>query len=275
MEFLIINGEILRKEEANFTSFFWGRPLPLLRKMWFGYGGIPLFNENIQALLEQLKELGATAPDLLKNTRELFRITKRMLNKNKFYRSGWINFQLLITKTAVNYVVTCDAVEVFDFPLLSQGAMAHFSRTKKNSGAPFRQFSFVNQAIWMAEEAASSRGQFQNTFFLNENGAVCDAISANVYLMKDKTLITPAIETGCVEDTLRNPILTIAAELKFTVIQTENLSPDKVLEMDEIFTVGEERGIEWVLGMENKRFVKKTVLVFHRKLNEFLKEKTH
>jgi hypothetical protein len=39
--------------------------------------------------------------------------------------------------------------------------------------------------------------------------------------------------------------------------------------------VGEERGIEWVLGMENKRFVKKNVLIFHRKLNGFLKEKAH
>ncbi len=275
MEFLIVNGEILRKEEANLTSFLWDEPLLLSRKMWFGYGGIPLFRENLQVIWEQLKPVGAALPNLLKNSRELFRITKRMLNKNKFYRSGWIHFQLFITKTAVNFVITSNAVEEFEIPISLQGSLVHFSQIRKNSRAPFNQLSFTNQAIWMAEEVHIRNEQLHNSFFLNENDAVSDAVSANIYLIKNKTFITPALKTGCLEDVLRKHILKIASELKFSILETESLSAEEVFEMDEIFLAGEERGIEWVLGIGNKRFVKKTSIVVHRKLNEFLKGKVH
>ena len=46
MEYVIVNGEIIKKEEANFTSFFWNNPLIFTKEIWFGFGGIPLFAEN-------------------------------------------------------------------------------------------------------------------------------------------------------------------------------------------------------------------------------------
>ncbi len=275
MDFLIVNGEMLRKEDANFTPFLWGEPLLLSRKVWFGYGGIPMLKENVLVIREQIESLGATVPKLLKNNREFFRITKRMLNKNKFYRSGWIHVQLYITKAAVNFVITCNAVEEFEFPISLQGSLVHFSQIKKISRAPFNQFSFANRAIWMAEELHLRNEQLQNSFFLNENNAVCDAISANIYLIKNKMFITPALETGCLVDVLRKHILNIAAELNYSILEAEGLSAEEVFEMDEIFLAAEERGIEWILGIGNKRFVKKTSIVFHRKLNEFLKGKVH
>ncbi len=97
MKYVIVNGEILKKEETNVTSFFWNDPLVLAEKIWFGFGGIPLFEEKTEQIIQQLQNLGANIPDLFLNQREFFRRIKRMLNKNRFYRTGLINIQILIS----------------------------------------------------------------------------------------------------------------------------------------------------------------------------------
>ncbi len=78
MDFLIINGKVVSKNEANLTGFLWDEPFILTQKIWFGFGGIPLFNENIQLIEQQLETFKLSSPKLLKNKRELFRLVKRI-----------------------------------------------------------------------------------------------------------------------------------------------------------------------------------------------------
>ena len=66
MDFLIINGDIITEKEANHIPFFLDQAFILSQKMWFGFGGIPLLNENIQSLLRQLKTLNIEIPKFLK-----------------------------------------------------------------------------------------------------------------------------------------------------------------------------------------------------------------
>ncbi len=106
MEFIIYNSEIIQKEDANLTHLFWDDLIVLSQKIWFGFGGIPLFNKNIDFLCQQLKVFNIEIPDFLEKKRELFRISKRMLNKNKFFRSGLINIQLFIIDTKIDYVIS-------------------------------------------------------------------------------------------------------------------------------------------------------------------------
>jgi hypothetical protein len=41
--------------------------------------------------------------------------------------------------------------------------------------------------------------------------------------------------------------------------------------MNELFIAGEESGIQWILGVENKRFIHHYSEIIHEKLNDFLK----
>lgn len=273
MEFIIVNGEIIRKEEANLTSFFWDEPLHLSQKMWFGYGGIPLFTENLEIILRQIKLLKASVPDLFRNKRELFRLTKRMLNKNKFFRSGLLHFNFYIYSSDVKFVITSSAFGEFEFPISENGLLVRFSDFKKNSNNPFNRFNFVSEPFWKAERAENRKNIFQNSLFLNENDRICEAISANIFMIKNKLLITPALGTGCYEDNLRKVILEISEQLHFKISEMETILKDDIFQMNEIFLASEENGIEWILGVENKRFVHQSSKIIHSKINEFLKNK--
>ena len=273
MDFLIINGEIIRKEDANLMHLFLDEPFVLSQKIWFGFGGIPLFEQNLSFLHQQLEVFNIEIPNFLKNKRELFRISKRMLNKNKFYRSGLINIQLFINDTQIDYIISCIGYPEFDFPFSKRGLLVNFSELQKHSENPLNRHSFYNITNWKIMESQLRYSNFQNSIILNEEGMTCEGITSNIFMVKDNVLITPSLDSGCFEDTIRNPVLEATAKLQIKILELSNIKREHFIEMNEVFFASEELGIQWVLGVENKRFVHQITKQIHGKLNEILIEK--
>ena len=271
MDFIIINGEILKKPETGYLPFLWDESFVITQKFWFGFGGIPLFQENLKNIVLTLNTLNADIPDLLKNEHEMFRITKRILNKNKFYRSGIISCQVFIGRTETNTIISSLAFPEFDFPISKQGLIINFSEFEKYRGNPLNQFAFSNAANWNFAIARNRDTTFHNSIFVNERGIVCDCISANIFLIKGKTLYTPQTDTGCFTDSIRSHIINIAPKANLKVIESDSLKKEDIFKMNEIFLASEENGIQWVLGVGNKRFVHRYSIKIHEYLNDYLK----
>jgi branched-chain amino acid aminotransferase len=271
MNFIIINGEIIKKHETGFIPFLWDEPFVITQKFWFGFGGIPLFPDNLKTLKLTLKTLKADIPDLLNDDQELFRITKRMLNKNRFFRSGIITCQVYISQTETNTIISSFAFPDFEFPISKQGLILNFSEFEKYSGNPLNQFAFFNAPQWKFAVARNLDTAFNNSIFVNEKGFVCDCISANIFMIKGKLLYTPSIISGCFNDSLRSHILEIAPKANLKVSETDSFKKEDVIQMNEIFLASEENGIQWLLGIENKRFVHHYSVKIHELLNSFLR----
>lgn len=271
MDHIIVNGEIIKKQEIGFTPFCWDEPFVIKQKIWFGFGGIPLFYDNLENIKFVLNTLNSGIPDLLTDEKELFRLTKRMLNKNRFFRSGIITCQIFIG-TEINTIISSFAFPDFDFPISKQGLIINFSEFEKFSGNPLSQFDFYNTPQWKFADARIQETTFSNSIFLNEKGAVCDCISANIFMIKGKVLYSPSIETGCYVNTLRSHILEIAPKANLTVTETDEIKKEDILQMSEIFLASEEYGIQWILGVGNKRFVHHYSVKIHEQLNEYLKK---
>lgn len=274
MDFLIYNGEIVAKEEINLSKLLFENSFSLKQKIWYGFGGIPLFNENIRLIEKQAEVLKLPLPVFFSNKRELFRITKRMLNKNKFYRSGFIEIHLFWQKKNVETVITSSAFSFFDFPFLEEGVLITSSSQKKHSQNKLNQFSFYNEAIWETTLLELSDTYFKNAVLTNENGAVCECSFSNIFFLKEKKLITPSLNTGCCNDSLRSFIFESAKSQKLVPVESDSIQLSELHKMDEIFLASEQTGIQWVLGFETKRFLHRYSDSIHEKLNKILKEKT-
>lgn len=271
MDFIIINGEILKRPETGYLPFLWDESFVITQKFWFGFGGIPLFQENLKNIILTLNTLNADIPNLLKNEHEMFRITKRVLNKNKFYRSGIITCRIFIGRTETNTIITSLAFPVFDFSISKHGLIINFSEFEKYRGNPLNQFAFSNAANWNFANARNRDTAFHNSIFLNERGIVCDCISANIFLIKGKTLYTPQTDTGCFTDSIRSHILNVAPKANLNVVESDSLKKEDIFKMNEIFLASEENGIQWVLGVGNKRFVHRYSIKIHEYLNDYLR----
>lgn len=273
MDYIVVNGEIIKKQEAGFTLFFWDEPFIISQKMWFGFGGIPLFAENLTEIKTVLKVLNIVIPDALNDEHELFRITKRMLNKNRFFRSGIITCQVFIGQTETNTIISGFAFPEFDFPVSKQGLLINFSEFEKYSSSPLNQFAFFNNSFWKFAKGRNLETAFDNSILLNEKGAICECISSNIFLLKGKVIYTPSVVTGCYIDSLRGLIIDSAKKTHLSVVESEGITKEDVFQMDEIFLASEEHGIQLILGAENKRFVHNFSRKIHQNLNEYLKSK--
>ena len=116
MKYLIAHGKMADVRKINLNDLLTESSFILSQKAWYGYGGIPLFDENVKQLKNQAEVVRLTTPPLLEDRRELYRLTKRMLNKNRFYRSGNILFELFRIGDEVHMLITCQAFRQFDFP---------------------------------------------------------------------------------------------------------------------------------------------------------------
>lgn len=274
MDFLIYNGEIKKTEDVNLSTLIYSSSFYLKQKVWFGFGGIPLFHENVELMKHQAKALNLTLPPIFQNIRELFRLTKRMLNKNKFYRSGHVIFYIFRNEATSDFLISSNAFPVFDFPFSGEGKLIAVSSQKKHSQNDLNQFGFFNEVLWFTTLSKLHGTHFQNAVVTNEKNMVCECAFSNIYLIKNKQLITPSLNTGCFNDTLRPMILETARILKFEVIESESVHPGDLKNMDEVFLASEQLGVQWVMGVENKRFLHRHSTQIHEKLNEFLKKKS-
>lgn len=273
MQFLIVNENIISQEKVNLNGFLWNDPILISQKVWFGHGGIPLLKENVEDLQGQLNSVGKGLPPLFSNFRELFRLCKRLLNKNKFYRSGHLLFQFSITEEAVNFLVTAENYTGFSFPLNEQGLLVNISTVKKSSNQSFNNLNCHNHLFWEAIKTTLAETPFQNSIICNEHGFVSEAIAANLYFIKDGVLITPSPESGCYTDVMRKLVLEQATKIQLKILESAEIRSDLVFDMDEAFLVSEARGLEWILGIENKRYVRSVSFQLHENINEFLEKK--
>lgn len=273
MNFLILNGKVISKRETNLTEFLWSEPFILSQKVWFGFGGIPLFHENITSLEKQLNTFNISLPALFKNKRELFRLTKRMLNKNKFYRSGFVNFQFFISGKNISSLISSTAFSVFEYSFPTSGILVNFSAFTKNSSSITGRHRVHNYTLWEAAKAQASKTGLHSSILLNEKDKICEGVAANIFMIKENVLITPSLDAGCHEDTLRPIILELARSIKLKIIETPKITKEHLLSMNEVFFASEASGIQWVLGVEKKRFVHEYSEKIHHKFNEYLKNK--
>jgi branched-chain amino acid aminotransferase len=273
MDFLIVNGKIAKTKETNLSEFIIDEPFSLSQKMWFGYGGIPLFSENIELLARQAAAMHINLPREFENRRELFRITKRMLNKNKFYRSGHITFQLFQTKNKSGFVVTSQPFNEFEFPFSDEGVLLTFSTQKKVSGNNFNPFAFFSKPLWETTFSELQNTHFHNSVFMNEKNEVCECAGANIFLVQKDEIITPPLKSGCYNDILRPLILDSARKIGLNANEATGIKKSDLKKMDEIFIASELIGVQWVLGVENKRFLHFIAEQIHKNLSDNLKKK--
>lgn len=272
MAYLLANNTILSEAEANLTPFLLNAPFVAKHSIWFGYGGIPLVTENLAIIKQELKKLGHDLPQLFRNHRELFRLCKRMLNKNRFYRTGLITFQFFLTNDKIDFLGTAKAFTQTDFQINTQNLLATVSELTEFSHSPNYNSRFAKAPLW-EQISALQNEESQTAIILNEKQLICEGPASNIFMIKDNILFTPSLKTGCFSDVLRPIIINIAENLQLQVVESDDIEIKHLKQMDEVFQASEVKGIQWILGFEDRRFVHEYTDKIYTELNKFLEKK--
>lgn len=99
---------------------------------------------------------------------------------------------------------------------------------------------------------------------LNTHGSIADSTIANIFIMKDDVILTPALSEGCVSGVMRKYLLASLTASNYQVEETI-VSAEDLLAADEVFLSNAINGIRWVQRFRDKIYSNiKTVEIYRR-----------
>ena len=102
----------------------------------------------------------------------------------------------------------------------------------------------LKSACWAENLVAldhARRHGCDEVIFLNTAGHLCEAATANLFLVKNGVVLTPSLDSGCLPGVMREVVLGLAGEIGLPCAETV-LMPEDLHSADEIFLTSSLRG---------------------------------
>lgn len=92
-----------------------------------------------------------------------------------------------------------------------------------------------NRMINVLASIYAKENDYQNVLLINEKKELVEAANSNVFIVKGRELITPSLDSGCINGIIRKKVLEVAQKnLELTTSETQ-VSPFELLKADEVF----------------------------------------
>lgn len=128
------------------------------------------------------------------------------------------------------------------------------SRWKRNGLSPLAGHKSASYAenLFLLQEA--TRCGWDEALVFNHAERLCESATANVFLVRDGALLTPALSAGCLPGVTRGVVLELAGEMGIRCVEAELTEAD-LLTADEVFLTSATRGVVPVcrIGGRNQR----------------------
>ena len=110
-----------------------------------------------------------------------------------------------------------------------------------------------NRIINVLGSIFAKENNYQNCMLINEKKELVEALNANVFLIKGNSILTPSLETGCINGIIRKKLIEgLQKNDVFSLIEC-GISPFELLKADEVFLTNSMNEIQSV-----DRYRKKT-----------------
>lgn len=116
----------------------------------------------------------------------------------------------------------------------------------------------------MADRYATEKG-LDEALVLNSHGHLCDASKANLFLIMENSIVTPALHQGCVNGVMRRYVIEEAKKKGYTVRQAE-VTVEDLHSAEEVFLTNALQDIKWVARFREREYAHEQT----RRLYDFL-----
>ncbi len=261
MTYINYNGKILPAEEPIITAA--SRAVRygdgLFETLKYKNGKFILFDEHGARLWKGLQLMEFTiplllTPDLLKEQ------TENLLKKNKL-NSSRVRWQLFREPGGLydaknhkpNFIIeTLPLAEQNGF-LNSNGLHIDVYTEAKKMADNFANSKHSNFLPYFMAALHAKKNKLNDAIVLNQFERICDSTHANIFILKNNKIFTPALSEGCIAGVMRKFLIQTLPDLGFEVIQTK-IEIAEMLEADEIFLSNSIYNIRWVSQFQNKEF---------------------
>jgi branched-chain amino acid aminotransferase len=118
-------------------------------------------------------------------------------------------------------------------------ALREHGRHAASPMAGVKSISWLNN-VWAVAEA--QKEGYDEVVMLNERGEVAECTSANIFAVKEGKILTPPLNSGCLEGVTRGILMEIAPEAGLPVVE-QALRPEDLYSAEEVFISSTNRNL--------------------------------
>ena len=150
-----------------------------------------------------------------------------------------INF-LIETNSLPAATASSIEIELFkDFPIAS----GLLSTIKTN-----------NRVVNVLGSIYASENDYQNCILINEKKELVEALNANVFLIRGNEILTPSLESGCINGIIRKKVIELLKKQEKFKLLEHSISPFDLLKVDEVFLTNSIQEIQSVNRYRKKKY---------------------
>jgi branched-chain amino acid aminotransferase len=162
-------------------------------------------------------------------------------------------------------IIEAQPIKRIDIQTWSQGislAIYPYARKPRDVFANLKTANFLPYV--MAGFYAIEKG-FDDCIVLNDVNKICDSSKANIFMIRDNEIYTPALHQGCINGVMRRYLIDAIKELNYVVHQEEIVEED-LESADELFLTNAVKGIMPVNTFNGKQYNNSITSGFYERL---------
>ena len=157
----------------------------------------------------------------------------------------------------VEYIITTHPLEGSKFELNENGLAVDVFKDFYKQKSLLSNIKSTSAQLYVVASIYKKENKLDECIILNDDRAVCEAISANVFIVKGEEVYTPPLSDGCLKGVMRKNVITSLKKLGFSVHE-KSFSPFEIQKADEMFVTNATLGVRWVSSFKKKKFVNTT-----------------
>ena len=258
----LVDGRVLRASEL--PAAFGNRAFLLadgvFESMRFTAGHVPFLSLHVQRLHAALEAHGMIVPEslgevALRESLEAWRATWGVQGDVRIrltaYRAG--EGAYAPETDDVSWVATAATMPEAGFGLPPKGLDVDIFQDMVKHRSPISKFKNLASTVYIrAARHASQRG-WGDALVLNPDQRIIESSRSNLFVVSNGVLYTPSLDDGCVGGIMRSVLIRTALDHGVKVYEAA-LTPQTLLQADELFLTNAVRGIEWVSSYKTKRY---------------------
>ncbi|MDX1350327.1 MAG: aminotransferase class IV [Putridiphycobacter sp.] len=230
------------------------------------------FGSHFKRLTETFKVLFMNPPHVL--TQEyLEKEINFLLVQNGITEGGKIRLSIdrkpggtyLPRTNDIDYFIEAYPLPQNTFTLNEAGYRVDIYNDIKKNINPLSNYKTKNGLIYIMGKLYAKAHQLDDVLLQNDKLGIIETTSANIFIVSNGVLYTPALDAGCLGGTMRMQIINLALANNMKVYECV-ITPQNLLAADELFLTNAITGVTWVGNFRTKIYHHTVVEKIHHLL---------
>lgn len=278
-KYINLNGQVLPADTPqiyhNNRSFCYGDSL--FETIHANGVNLHFFEDHFARLVRGMKTLKMESP-LLFSQKYLEDEITGLIKRNRMFTGNRVRLTVFRNTGGfytpsdfqVSWLIEVNSLPQQEYSLNEKGLRAGIYESIRKPVNVLSAYKTGNSLIYTMAGIYKMENNLDDCFLINSEGNLVEAISSNIFLVKNRSLLTPPVGEGPVLGIIRKQMMQIAREMKISVYE-QAIKPGYLLDADECFFTNTVNGIQWVIGYKNKRYYNKMSMELLEELKKKIK----